>query len=323
MQAHCVPMPLPRAIPAELRTGPFLTSSALRLGLTYRELRSGRFRRIFRDVYVVAAVPDSLELRCSAALLIMPAGAVFCGVTAARLYGLPVPADDQRIHAAVPRKSTGTVPRLIGIVVHRVTLDSAEFRKPHGLWTIGPERLYIELAAVLTRLDLIIAGDQLLSAGWTDLPGLAGYLGRTRNLRGLRLGRRTMSHLEPRADSPPESRLRMLIVDNGFPRPVANADVFDRSGDWIARPDLAYPNLKIAIEYEGRHHQEDPAQYDRDIHRNRDLRSDGWIVNPYHARILFQTPTMILDDLADAFTERGVSAPPRHWRSPMRRVSGC
>jgi hypothetical protein len=311
-------MPLPQDIPPELRAGPFLVSTALRLGLTYRELQSSRFRHVFHKVYVAAEVPDSLELRCSAALLVLPRAAVFCGVTAARLYEIPVPDDDQRIHVALPRQSTTTTPRSRGIVTHRPMLDPAEFRRPHGLWTVGPERLYLQLAAILPRLDLIIAADQLLRAGWTDLTTLDAYLGRLRRIRGLRLARRTVPQLEPRADSPPESRLRMLIVDNGFPRPVANEDVFGSACGWIARPDLAYPKLKIAIEYEGRHHQEDPAQYDRDIHRDRDLRRDGWIVNRYHSRILFQTPTMILDDLAEAFIERGAPAPARRWARPLR-----
>lgn len=94
-------MPSPQPLPAELRGRPFLLEEALRLGVTRRRLAGSRFRRIFRRVYVGAEVPDSVELRCRAAALVLPAHMVFCGFTAALLYRIPVPPDG-RTHVALP-----------------------------------------------------------------------------------------------------------------------------------------------------------------------------------------------------------------------------
>jgi hypothetical protein len=57
-------------------------------------------------------------------------------------------------------------------------------------------------------------------------------------------------------DSPPESRLRMLILLAGLPEPSVNYIIRDQdTGEWLRRFELAYEELRIAIEYEGRQHR--------------------------------------------------------------------
>jgi hypothetical protein len=58
-----------------------------------------------------------------------------------------------------------------------------------------------------------------------------------------------------------ESRLRMLLVLAGLPEPTVNHIVRDDRGNWVRRFDLAYPDLRIAIEYDGRHHIERQEQW--------------------------------------------------------------
>ena len=68
-----------------------------------------------------------------------------------------------------------------------------------------------------------------------------------------------------------------MIVDAGLPEPVVQHQIFD--GDLlVARADLAYPELKIAIEYEGDGHRTDKDQWRKDIARQRRLEALGWIV---------------------------------------------
>ena len=69
----------------------------------------------------------------------------------------------------------------------------------------------------------------------------------------------------------------MTLVDDGLPEPLLNFDVF-WDGVWIARVDLAYPELKIAIEYEGAHHQTDPNVFADDIARRELMEAAGWLV---------------------------------------------
>lgn len=74
--------------------------------------------------------------------------------------------------------------------------------------------------------------------------------------------------------SPRETDLRLLIVAAGLPEPVVSCAV--RFDDETLHPDLSYPELLIAIEYEGDHHRADPRQWDIDIARERVFRDAGW-----------------------------------------------
>ncbi|MBC6469956.1 hypothetical protein [Actinomadura alba] len=297
-------MPAARDIPPALTKGPFRCEIAFGLGVTRRQLTGSRFRRIFHRVYVSVDLPDSVELRCRAALLAVPTGAVFCGVTAARLYRVPVPdTADDRVHLALPA-GTSTIPQVRGIVTHRYGLTLGQMRKVHDLYVVRPERLFAELAVDLVRLDLIIAGDHLLGKGWIEPDDLRRSIEASTPRPGLRLARAVLPHLEPKTDSPMETRLRMILVDAGLPRPVANADVFDPGGVWIGRPDLSYPALKIALDYEGGHHRTDARQYRNDLTRDDQFAVNGWIHLKYDAATVFQVRHRIVADVREAIALR-------------------
>ncbi len=42
--------------------------------------------------------------------------------------------------------------------------------------------------------------------------------------------------------------------------------------------DLGWPDLKIAIEYDGDHHRSDAAQFAKDVLRHEELAALGWTV---------------------------------------------
>ncbi|MFF5261927.1 hypothetical protein ACFY4C_23570 [Actinomadura viridis] len=287
----------------QLRIHPFRSMQAHRLGVSTGQLRSKQFRHMLYDVYAWAGLPDSMELRCDAAALVLPESAVFCGVTAARLYGIPVPDGDQRIHVAVPSTSS-TVPRVKPLKIHSYSIPHDHVGTFKGHRLVGPARLFLELAAALPRIDLIVAGDHMLRHRLTTERRISDFIGLCRRRRGVRKAKDALPLLEERSDSPPETRLRMLIVDAGLPRPVANQDVFNDWGLWLARPDLSYPGLKIAIEYEGAHHQEDYTQYASDIERDGRLLDHGWIVIRVNKEGLFRTPTTVINRIKKARASR-------------------
>lgn len=53
-----------------------------------------------------------------------------------------------------------------------------------------------------------------------------------------------------------ETRLRMLLVTAGLPRPEAQVSIYDDAGLFVGRPDLFYPNARLGIEYDGGTHRE-------------------------------------------------------------------
>jgi hypothetical protein len=99
-----------------------------------------------------------------------------------------------------------------------------------------------------------------------ELPRCWGS-GRAREVAGLADGL---------AESAQETRLRLLMHRAGMPAPVAQHRVFDDDG-FIARLDLAYPELKLAIEYDGMWHGERSAFLDDRRRLNR-LVAAGWVV---------------------------------------------
>ncbi|TDC63394.1 DUF559 domain-containing protein [Actinomadura sp. GC306] len=211
---------------------------------------------------------------------------------------------DMRIHAAVPSVKP-TIPRIKDLRVHSYSISPTRLRMRDGRQVVGPERLFLELAAAVPRVDLIIAGDHMLRHGLTTRPHLNNFLNKDGyRRRGVRRARWAMPHLDEKSDSPPETRLRMLIVDAGLPRPTVNQDVVTERGVWLARPDLSYPELKIAIQYEGAHHQQDHKQYSYDIERDGRLIEHGWIVIRVNKDGLFGNPTTVLNRIRKAIADR-------------------
>ena len=104
--------------------------------------------------------------------------------------------------------------------------------------------------------------------------------------------------------SRPETWLRLTLVDHGLPEPDRNHEVCE-NGVYLGCVDLAYPALKIAIEYEGEHHLLDPEQWSRDISRYEALRAGGWIVVQITKSELFGTPALAVQRVREAIRRRG------------------
>jgi very-short-patch-repair endonuclease len=112
---------------------------------------------------------------------------------------------------------------------------------------------------------------------------------------------------EPLAESPMETRLRLLLVDAGAPPPTAQHTVRDREGRVVGRVDLAWPELRLAVEYEGDHHRE-RAQFQRDVARLNALRAAGWTVLRFTADDVLRHPHSTIAQVAAAMRELRAAA---------------
>jgi very-short-patch-repair endonuclease len=79
------------------------------------------------------------------------------------------------------------------------------------------------------------------------------------------------------AESVRESQLRVVLVEAGLPRPVTQYTVLTDDGMFVARVDLAWPELRVIVEYDGSYH-DDPRQVAHDRARLNALRAAGWTV---------------------------------------------
>ena len=264
-------------LPEPLAHGPFSRAQALRYGVTDGRLRGKDLARPFHGVRSPARAQD-LETLCRAFALRMPKDAFFNTTTAARLLSLPLPwrmEQETSLHVAVPAPNRGL--RVRGIVGHKVQLMGDDVRSWRGLPISSPDRVFCELSAVLDLPDLVAVGDHLIH--WrlpiTSASSLLSAVSRYPAQRGRgRLGQAILL-LSERAESPPESRLRVILAEAGVVGFVPNHPVRIRGRRF--RIDLAFPELKVAIEYQGDYHRA-PEQWRRDMSRRAILTSDGWMV---------------------------------------------
>src|SRR4051812_9799962 len=96
-----------------------------------------------------------------------------------------------------------------------------------------------------------------------------------------------------------ESRLRLLLVLAGLPRPEANAAVPDEDGGWLAEADLLYRELRVIIEYDGRVHLGD-VQRQADLRRRNLLTGAGYLVLHFSADDVLRHPELVVDQVAQA-----------------------
>ena len=175
-----------------------------------------------------------------------------------------------------------------------------------GVLAATPAAAWIQLGAQLHVDDLVVVADALMRRTDpllqpTDLAdAVAACPARTRGIRRLR---DALDLTRPGTDSLMETRCRLVLVRSGLPCPVVNSPVLGPGGRFLARPDLQYPELKIAIEYDGDIHRTDPATWRRDVERRQRMEDAGWLI-----------VTATADDVL-RFPERLVSRLTRHRRS--------
>ena len=264
----------PAFVPDVLREEAFLGSAAVRAGLlTRRQLESRPWRRLFRDCFVHVDVPVTHEVRVRGACLLLPSGVV-TGRSAAVLWGVDLAAAEDDVELTCePRSHPRRIP---GVVVRRAALPPGDRWRRSELPVTTPVATALRLAAALPGDDAVVAVDRMLGTRLLDLDDLRA---RASVLRGPGSARVRSACLwaDGLAESPQETRLRLLMVRGGLPVPVAQYRVLDRRGVVVARVDFAWPGRRVAVEYDGLWHG-DPAQLARDRRRLNRLREAGWAV---------------------------------------------
>lgn len=261
-------------VPDALRTGVFRGSDAVRSGLlSHRQLSGHTWRRLFQDVYVHSDVPVTHELRARGAALLLPS-AVVTGVSAAVLWGVDLADDRDDVELTQPPGSH--MVRVTGMRTRRAALSRADVVVRRGLRTTTPAATAARLAGHLPRDAAVAAVDRLVQAGVVQLSSIRAH---SAGLCGSGSARaRTVAELaDGLAESPQETRVRLVIRGSRLPVPVAQFRVLDDAGRFVARVDFAWPDRKVALEYDGLWHAE-PGQFARDRERLNRLREAGWRV---------------------------------------------
>ncbi|MBB5870425.1 very-short-patch-repair endonuclease [Allocatelliglobosispora scoriae] len=268
-------MPRVAVRPRELTGRIFSARSALQRGLlTPADLHSTAWQRLFRGVYADRALTITHLLRVRAAAKhLLPADAVIAGRSAAYLHGADVIPDDDPVEIISPR-SFGP---MRGIRSHLGSVASDETAiGPLGLPVTTPVRTCWDLARWLDTVEAVVIIDILAAKHVVTIGELKAHALAQAGTRGwLRLSK-AADLADAGSESPQESRLRVGLVRSGVPRPVTQHAIY-QDGTFIARVDLAWPQFKIAIEYDGQWHIA-TAQFHKDRRRLNALQAAGWIV---------------------------------------------
>jgi very-short-patch-repair endonuclease len=244
---------LKNAVPSALTKGPFTRAEAHGLGVSSRQLRGGKYRRLGSGIYRWVGLKENPHLMLAALAKRLPAGAAFSGRTAVWLHGLDMePCDPIEVTMPEPTGSS----RRAGAVVSRTRIATNEIVRRRGLSTTTALRTVVDLGGREPLTEGVVVADLFLHAGLVSVDEVRGYVAEHPGSKGVARLRRVIGLAEPKAESAMESRLRMLLVHARLPRPEVQVPVHDDEGRFLGRPDLLYPRRRLAIEFDGGNHRD-------------------------------------------------------------------
>ncbi|WP_138758610.1 endonuclease domain-containing protein [Modestobacter altitudinis] len=259
--------------PPALLDGPFRGTEAVQRGLlSARQLRHRSWRRLFPDVYVHCDVPVTHELRARAAVVFRP-DAVVTGASAAVLWGVDLAGPEDDVEITLPPGSHPV--RVGGLRVRREPLPDHWLWRRRGIPTTTPEAATVSVARHLPLDDGVVVVDQMVASGKVDLEPVRAAA-RELTGRGCRRVREACALADGLAESPQETRLRLLLVRSDLPDPVAQFRV-RRGTVFVAKVDFGWPDQRLAVEYDGLWHAE-PRQFGEDRRRLNRIQAAGWRV---------------------------------------------
>ena len=287
-------------LPSELRGFAILTSSGGEFGLQRSRLRRVDLEHPFHCVSSIEIDVSTVAGLCRAYEPLLLPGQFFSHVTAALLYGAPLPFDIDTGRLDVAVLDPRTPPRGRGVRAHRVT--GVEVLLRDGMAVAAPADAWCQLAPLLRREDLVAVGDNLVTGrrvrgirgpALATVAQLRGAAFRHRGKRGARTASWALERVRSGVDSRPETRLRLLLVSAGLPEPELDLTV-DVGDGLLLHPDLTYSQWQVVLEYEGDIHRTDPAVWRRDIERRELYEAAGWRVIRVTADNVFREPELFL-----------------------------
>lgn len=272
---------------------PFLGSQALKRGALTRSQLRMRYRAVFRDVYIDRNVELTAAVKARAAWL--STGATLAGLSAAAVFGTKwldpaAPAEIVRSDRHSQR----------GMVVHTYELADDEVRMVYGMRVTTAARTALDIGRVRPIAEAVPMLDALMNATGikpADVVALADRYPRTRGVCWLRA---SLALADGGAESPQETKVRLLLERAGLPRPETQIEFRDLR----IRVDMGWREWKVAVEYDGIQHWEDRYQRSWDIERIALLEAAGWSVIRVSAEMLSR-PQVIVERVTAKLNERG------------------
>ena len=250
---------------------PFIGSEAVATGqLTLYELRS-RYDAIHRDVYLSRGSDLTAVTRAHAAWLWSGRAGVVAGQSAAALHGAKWVDHLAPAQLLYPNRRPPD-----GITTWSDRFEDDETSFIDGVRVTTPARTALDIACRYPRGRAVAAIDSLARATKLKVADVELLAERHRGRRGIRAAVEVLDLVDAGAESPQETRVRLLLIGAGFPRPETQIPVYDDYGQLIAVIDMGWRDIKVGVDYEGRHHRMSRGQFDRAIWRYDAINELGW-----------------------------------------------
>ena len=250
-------------------------------------------------MYADASLELTYALRSRAAFLLVQGRGVLCGYSAAELLhaGCGPPSADAEV--LIPERDGRRHP---GLRVHRGRLFADEVCEVDGIALTTPLFTAWTLARRSSLVEAVVAVDDARPRPQASIRATSCAVGYRRiGARGSRGLPEVIRLADPLSGSPMETRIRLSIVLAGLPPPVLQHPV----GPYYL--DMAYPELMLGIEYDGREHL-DPDRALRDLAREGYLGRRGWDVLRFPAREVYR-PGWVAAQVGRKIAALGTAAP--------------
>lgn len=250
---------------------PFRGSEALAAGLVTWHTLGRYYRPIMPNVYLDNRVQPLLRERIQAAWLWSHRGAVIAGLAASALHGAKWVDDDVPIeliwrNARPPQ----------GVKTRAELLLPGETRRVGEYELTTPKRTAFDLARRGTIGQAVARLDALARATDFKVTDVAELARRHRHTPGLRQLAVALDLVDGGSQSPRETRLRLLLIKAGFPRPQTQIPVLGPDGYPKYFLDMGWEDIKLAVEYDGDQHRTSRPQFVWDAERLEYIIGVGW-----------------------------------------------
>ncbi len=222
-----------------------------------RLVRASYLKRVRWGSYALACEWDRADdngrygLLCRAAQRRARTLVALSHVSGAQAWGAPLwDLDLTEVHLT---RADGRVGRReAGIAQHRGTLIEGDWMQKDGIDVMSPTRVALELTTMLDVEHCVVEIDNLLHRGLTTLEQLKERLALMDRWPGTLRTALVLRLVSARAESVGESRIRVLCWMQGLPRPEVNYEIKDHQGRTLYRVDLAWPELGVFLEFDGK-----------------------------------------------------------------------
>lgn len=253
-----------------------VASEAIAAGEMTRKRLNRDYDRLYRNVYVPRGFEPTARERVQGAWLATGRTATMAGLSAAFLHGSRWIDDDivpeiLASHARAPR----------GITAYRAALPADEVCRRRGIQCTTAPRTAFDLGRRLAGDEAVIQVDALLNRTRTPLRAVAAMARRHAGERHVRRLWEVIDLADAGAESKQETMVRLILIRAGLPRPVTQHWVGGRR-----RLDMAWPEWKVGVEYDGAHHWNDPFTHGDDVARREFFAARNWrLVHVVHAHL--------------------------------------